>query len=380
MIRVAHLITGLQTGGAERMLARLVCRMDPSRFSNTVISMTGADTVGAELVASGIPTLSLGMRRGTADPLGLMRLIDILQKIRPHILQTWLYHADLMGTIAGRLTATPKVVWNIRCSDMDMHNYSRLSRRIPGLLAKLSRFPATVVVNSACGQATHQKYGYQPRSWSLIPNGFDTERFRPDPDARAWLRQHLGMTGDELIIALPARFDPMKDHMTFLAAAANLAAKDDRIRFLLIGRGLSDNNPQISRRVAACGLGDRVRLLGERSDMPRMLAGADIVTLSSAFGEGFPNILGEAMACGTPCVSTDVGDAAAIIADTGITVPSRDPTALSLGWQRLIDTGAETRAALGRQGRERILSRYALPVIIDQYAELYTTLAAPQAR
>jgi glycosyltransferase involved in cell wall biosynthesis len=374
MIKITHLITGLQTGGAERMLARLATHMDRDRFSNTVISMTATDVVGASLREGGVSTLSLNMRRGIADPIGLARLLALLRRDPPTILQTWLYHADLMGTIAGQLTHVPHIVWNIRCSDMNRHSYRWLSRHLPGVLAHLSDRPERIIVNSQSGQAVHEQYGYHPKSWELIPNGFDVERFRPDPEAHGRLCQELGLDADSVLIGLPARLDPMKDHMTFLAAAADLAAKESKVHFLLIGRGLTPEHPHIVSRVVACDLSSRMHLLGERADMDRLLPGLDVVTLCSAFGEGFPNVLGEGMACGVPCVSTDVGDAAAVVGDTGLIVSSRDPTALAVAWRAMIAMGPEKRAELGAAARRRIVENFSLSVIVRRYEELYAAL------
>ncbi|MGQ9368591.1 glycosyltransferase [Azospirillum sp. ST 5-10] len=379
MITVAHLITGLQTGGAETMLAKLVRTMDRRRFRNVVIAMTGGGSVASELANSGVPILSLQMRRGAADPRGLARLVHLLRDERPHLLQTWLYHADLMGTVAGRLAGVPRIVWNLRCSDMNRPNYRWLSRNLPLLLARLSGMPDAVVVNSSAGRTVHEGYGYRPRLWQLIPNGFDTDRFRPNPEAGAWLRQSLGLPPEAVLIGLPARLDPMKDHPGFFAAAAALAAREPSARFVLIGAGLEARNAAVARMVGACGLADRVALLGERRDIDRILPGLDVVTLSSAFGEGFPNVLGEAMACGVPCVATDVGDAAAIVGDAGLVVEPRDPVALAVAWQRVLRLGPEARAALGAAGRTRVLRHFSLPVIAARYESFYGDLAGPAA-
>lgn len=380
MIPIIHLITGLETGGAERMLARLVAGIDRDRFHNTVVSMTNAGSIGADLAKAGVPTVSLGMSRGVANPMRLMRLVTLLRRHRPAILQTWLYHADLMGITAGRLAKVPNIVWNIRCSDMNMQDYRWMSRPLPRLLAKLSEFPATVVVNSETGRRVHENYGYRPRSWQMIPNGFDVTQFRPDPEMRRRTRAELGVPDDVVLIGLPARLDPMKDHLTFFAAATDLLGKDPNVRFVLIGRGLTDTNPWVTSRVAACGLSNHIHLLGERRDIETLYPALDIVTLSSAFGEGFPNVLGEAMACGVPCASTDAGDAVQIVGDTGVVFEARDPTAMVVAWRKLIQMGPEQRQELGRRAREHIVRDYSLPVIVRRYERLYEEIAGRSAR
>ncbi|HYG84893.1 MAG TPA: glycosyltransferase [Azospirillum sp.] len=280
-----------------------------------------------------------------------------------------------MGITAGHIAKVPHILWNVRCSDMNMQEYRWMSRPLPWLLAKLSPMPDAVVINSETGRRVHEYYGYEPRSWEMIPNGFDLTRFRPDAAARQRMRAELGVPDVVVLIGLPARFDPMKDHLTFLAAATNLVEKEPNVGFVLIGRGLTDDNQWLRSRIAACGLGKHVHLLGERKGIDRLLPGLDIVTLSSAFGEGFPNVLGEAMACGVPCISTDVGDAAHIIGDTGLVVAVRDPTAMAVAWRTLILAGAERRRELGRRARERIAENFSLPLIIGRYEALYEEVA-----
>ncbi|WP_156927061.1 glycosyltransferase [Azospirillum halopraeferens] len=377
MITIAHLITGLQTGGAETMLAKLVRAMDGRRFRNVVISMTDGGSIASELAGRGVQLRSLEMKRGVADPRGLARLVRLLRTERPDVLQTWLYHADLMGTIAGRIAGVPRIAWNLRCSDMNRPNYRWMSRNLPLLLARLSGLPDAVIVNSVAGRAVHESYGYRPRRWQLIPNGFDTERFRPRLQERAALRAELGLPRDAILIGLPARLDPMKDHCGFLAAAATLALREPSVHFVLMGAGLEAGNPAVMRMVGACGLADRVTLLGERRDMDRVLPALDVATLSSAFGEGFPNVLGEAMACGVPCVSTDVGDAAMIVGGTGVIVEPRDPVALAMGWRHMLRLGPEGRIALGADARARVLASFSLPVIAASYEAFYGDLAQP---
>jgi glycosyltransferase involved in cell wall biosynthesis len=207
----------------------------------------------------------------------------------------------------------------------------------------------------------------------LIPNGFDAESFRPDYSARLAVRRELGLTEDALIIGLVARWDPLKDHATFVDAASFLAREYDNIYFVLIGRGIEWDTLGLAALVRAAGLQDRMILLGERDDMPRLNAAFD-VACSSSLTEGFPNTIGEAMACGVPCVVTDVGDAAAIVGNTGLAVPAGDAVAFAKACKELIALGPKARREFGRKGRERIINKYALPTIVKQYEDLYTNL------
>jgi glycosyltransferase involved in cell wall biosynthesis len=369
MPTIVHLITGLDIGGAERMLTRLAIRTDRDRFTTAVVSMTDTGKMGPILVDAGIAVEALGMRRGLADPSGLARLLKILRRERPRVLQTWLYHADLLGLAARWLGHAPGLVWNIRCSESIGSNAVRLA------LSRFSRTPDAVVVNSLAGQRFHQTLGYRARRWEHIPNGIDTSELRPDAAARRRLRAALGIAEDMVAIGLPARYHPMKDHMTFLAAAAELARRRSEVRFLLVGAGIEPGNRELAAAIAAHGLTLRVRLLGERRDMAAVYPAFDIAGLSSAFGEGWPNVIGEAMSCGLPCAATDSGDTAEIVGRTGLVVPPRNAPALAAAWERLAALGPDGRRALGASARERIVRHYDLAAIIGRYEALYDEIS-----
>lgn len=368
MITVLHLITGLEIGGAERMLAQLVTRTDRERFRPVVVSLTGPGRIGPLIEAEGVAVRSLDLRRGVPDPRGISRLLRLIRVYRPDVLQTWLYHADLLGFIARQLGPPARLVWNLRCTDMAG------SALLTRLLGACSEVPDAVIANSKAGQRYHQGRGYRPRRWVVIPNGFDTSRLRPDPEARRRGRVELGIPDDAVAVLLPARYHAMKDHANFLAAAAILAARYPEAVFALAGAGTEPTSSAPIDAVAAHRLGGRVLLLGERQDLASLYTAFDIVTLPSAYGEGFPNVIGEAMACGVPCVATDVGDVAEIIGDIGVVVPPRDADALAAGWERLIALGAPGRAALGVRARARIIEHYDLAAVVGRFEALYEEL------
>jgi glycosyltransferase involved in cell wall biosynthesis len=242
-------------------------------------------------------------------------------------------------------------------------------------LSRFSSMPDAVVVNSLAGQRFHQSLGYRPRRWEYIPNGLDTGELRPDEAARRRLRAELGIDEKMVTIGLPARYHPMKDHANFLAAAAELARRRADVLFLLVGTGIEPSNRKLVDAIGAHGLTQRVRLLGERGDMGSVYPAFDIATLSSAFGEGWPNVIGEAMSCGVPCVATDSGDTAEIVGSTGLIVPSREPAALAAAWDRLIALGLDERRALGAEARARIVRDYDLATIIGRYEALYDEMS-----
>ena len=371
MIRIVHVISALRTGGAEMMLAKLVNGLDRQRFSNVVISLADAGPLKPQIEGLGVPVYSLGMKRGPEDIFALNRLVRLLSELKPTIVQSWLYHADGLSTVAAKLARLPVLIWNVRCSDMDLTKYRSLTRCVRWLLACCSGIPDAVIVNSVVGKRQHEQLGYRPKRWEIIPNGFDIERFRPNHETRVACRKSWGVNGDTAVIGLIARVDPMKDHETFFAAAEQTVRARSNVHFVLAG----ENTQTLREVVLKKGLMDVVHLLGYRNDMEALLPGIDICCLSSAFGEGFPNVIGEAMACGVPCVSTDVGDVRGIVEETGSIVPIRDADALAKALIDLIDRGPEERERLGRAARQKIETSYSLPTIVEKYAALYVHLA-----
>ncbi len=369
MITLMHLITGLETGGAERMVLNLAARADRSRFRPVVVSLTGTGAMGPLIEAAGVPVRALGMRRGVPDPRGIIRLALILREFRPAVLQTWLYHADLLGLIMRRLGLVPHLLWGLQCSE------SIDTSIVRAVLARCSGIPDAVVTVSEVGRLVHEAAGYRPRRWVHIPNAVDTSVLRPDAEARMRGRASLGIAEDAVAVLLPARYHPMKDHANFLAAAALAAEACPNARFVLAGPGTEPGNPVLDRAIAELGLGGRVLRLGERRDLERLYPAFDLVTLSSAFGEGLPLVLAEAMASGIACVATDSGDSAAIIGDTGRVVPPRDPVALAAAWVDMLALSPESRHALGARARARIQQDYDLAGIVARYECLYEDIA-----
>jgi glycosyltransferase involved in cell wall biosynthesis len=222
--------------------------------------------------------------------------------------------------------------------------------------------------------------GYRPKSWANAPNGVDLACFRVRRSEQAALRAQLGLPANALVIGLVARFHPMKDAETFLRAAGIFAKSRPDAQFILCGSGFDASNGVLAALIAELELGGRVILLGRRPDTEDIYPALDILTLCSIYGEGFPNVLCEAMACGVPCVVTDVGDSGAIVGDTGVVVPMRDALALSDGWQNVVSRGMQ---ALGDRARARVESNYSLGLMCSRYAALYESIAAsgrvPQA-
>ncbi len=388
-IGIVHLITTLEVGGAEKMLMKLLSFMESGKFVNQVVSLRDIGPVGREIINMGIPVFALNMHRGRYTVCGVVNLINYLHSKRPTILQTWLYHADFVGLITGKLAGIKNICWNIRCSYMDIDKYSIISRWIIRICSLLSRFPNVVLTNSYEAKKYHIKLGYKVKRWKVIPNGFDLDKFKPDESAKPRLISELGLEKhileselneeeikegerDVILIGFVARHDPMKDHSTFIRAGCILLNERIDVHFIFVGKGIDVGKKSIRIQIP-----ERFRnyfhLLGERDDVESITAGLDIGS-SVSRGEGFSNTIGEAMACGVPCVVTDVGDSARIVGDTGRVVPPKNPEALANAWKGLIDMGQEGRRSLGFSARKRIKEHFEISKVVKQYEELYTSL------
>jgi glycosyltransferase involved in cell wall biosynthesis len=337
-----------------------------------VVSLTGDAPLGDKIRALGVPVTGLGMKAGLPDPRLVTRVREQILRFRPDLVQTWMYHADLVGAIAAKLSGNPVVVWNIRHTLVHTSDVKRSTLFVARANAFLSRsIPACIICCADAALESHAAFGYAREKMIVIPNGFDLEAFRPDPVARGEVRAMLGVDDCIPLIGMCGRFDLQKDHHNFLAAAGVLRALLPDAQFVLWGKGVDRENPLLSTWIAEEGLAQAVHLLGFRTDSPRLNAALDVATLSAAYGEAFPNVVGEAMACAVPCVVTDVGDAATIVGETGRVVPAGNPEALAAAWADLISLPAAERGALGTEARERIERFFSLEKMGAAYAQLY---------
>jgi glycosyltransferase involved in cell wall biosynthesis len=372
-MKILHVITGLEGGGAERQLVNLLRNSAGNQVQHEVVSLLDGGVYERDVRATGTELHTLDMARSRFSPLALFRLASLIHRSRPDIVQTWLYHADLIGLLAARLAGSAPVVWTLRSSQLELNHYSRLTGLTIKALSHLSRWPAAILSNSTAGMNAHIAFGYRPRWTRVIPNGIDTNMFRPSEAVRKEVRAELGVDADTPLIGCIARCDPMKDHLNVFSAFARVAAD---ARLLLAGKGTEPDNHKLTAKIRIGGLGpERVIRLGDRRDTHRIIAALDILVLGSAFGEGFPNAVGEAMACGVPCVATDVGDNAAIVGGCGRIVPPRNPQALAEATSQLLALSSDERRALGLRARERIQKDYSLSAMVRRYSDVYALLA-----
>jgi glycosyltransferase involved in cell wall biosynthesis len=379
MIKVTHIITDLAPGGSETMLYRILSRMDGARFKNEVISLTSLGSIAEKIRAVGVPVRALGMRSGIPNPFPVVRLVQWIRKSKPQIVQTWMYHADLIGGLAARLAGQGRLVWNIRQANLNPHWNKPLTIWTVKACARMSSWlPGCIVSCSQAGLILHTELGYAANNMEVIPNGFNLEEFRPDPGARLSFRRELGITEDALVIGMAAHFRPPKDHHNFIQAAARLHAMIPEVHFMLCGLGVTRDNTDLAKWIAEAGIQGHCHLLGDRRDMPRLLSAIDIAT-SPSLSEAFPQAVGEAMACGTPCVVTDVGDSALIVGETGRVVPPRNPDKLAAAWRELIEAGPGVRRHLGMAAKCRIQQHFALPVVVERYQAIYAQLVGSES-
>jgi glycosyltransferase involved in cell wall biosynthesis len=367
---VLHVITGLNDGGAEAALFRL-CTHD-KKLRHHVVSLMGAGKYGPLLQQAGIDVSCLNMPRGRVSFAGLQQLWRLVQTTRPAVVQTWMYHGDLVGGIAARLAGVSNVSWGIHNTVLVRGESTATTIMVAKLCAMLSRLvPRRIVCCAERARAVHVDLGYDRGRMRVIPNGYDLSVFQPDQRAGAKLRTDLGLRPDGPLVGFVARYDSQKDHATLFRSLALLKARDQQPTCLLVGAGMTPDNQALTSMLDAHGLTDRVHLLGRRDDIPAVMSALDLHIMSSS-AEAFPNVLAEAMACGTPCVSTDVGDAATIVGDTGWIVPIRQPEALASAiLEALALRHTEQWQDRRLAARARIIDNFAIARMVGRYHEAW---------
>ena len=370
-MKIVHIITGLSTGGAEMMLYKLLSRMKTDEFDSEVISLTDAGPVADKIKMLGVPVHALGMKRGKPHPVAMIKLSSLLRRKKPDLVQTWLYHSDLIGGLAAKLAGNNKIYWSIRQSNIDVDSNKRTTIWIAKACAKLSSWlPDKIIVCSHAALESHQALGYCKEKMFVIPNGFDLDEFRPDPVARKSVRKELKLDENALLVGLVARFDPQKDHRNFIEAAQLVREKIPAAHFMLCGEGIDNENKQLMQWIEKGKMEGCFHLLGIRKDVARLIVAMD-VAVSSSLGEGFPNVVGEAMACSVPCVVTDVGDSALIVADTGRVVPAKDPDALATAIIGVLQAPPAFREEMGALARQRVKMNYSLDSVVRKYEAVF---------
>lgn len=371
--RVLHVITGLSTGGAERALYNVLAGGLAARYESAVVSLRDTGTFGVLIQSLGVPVHALHMRRGAPTPGVIGRLWRLVRELRPDVIQGWMYHGNLVASVTARMMpGRPAVVWNIRQSLYSLVAEKPMTRQVIRADRLISGGADAIIYNSHLSRTQHESFGFRGSQSTVIPNGFDLERLQPDPGTGALVRKELGLPADAVVIGHVARFHPMKDHPSFLRAAVRVVRENPLARFLLVGREVFPSHPALAGIVPPELMAQFV-FIGERSDVHRLMHAIDVFCLSS-LSEAFPNVLGEAMASGVPCVTTDVGDCADIVGDTGIVVAASDSEALAEALQTMIRKSSQERQLLGQAARERVKRHYGLGFVVGRYTDIYQQL------
>lgn len=366
VMRVLHIISNLMSGGAESMLTKLVEALPAPGHEHIVVSFIDGGLFAERLAHQGVEVIGLGQRRSIGAALKLGRLRSVVRDRSPSVIQGWMYHGNLAASVAS---AGRPVFWNVR-QRLERLSDNKLSTRAVIFGSLLYRRSVTAVIyNSAKAAEDHEARGYPREKRVLIPNGFDTSTFAPDPSAREWLRAELGVGPGTRLIGRVARHDAIKDTPTLLDACAAMQTRAAHL--VLVGRGMEPGNADLMCLVAKRALQDHVHLLGERADVARLNAGFDVAVLSSSHGEGFPNVICEAMAVATPVVATDAGECRSIIGDDTRVVPTRDHRKLAAALDRVLFLSPDARNRLGLRDRDHVSTTYSLVKIAARYADVW---------
>ena len=372
-IRVVHVIIDLDRGGAEFVLLRLLERLSHDRFASEVISLTTVGEVGEEIQQTGIPVRALGWRGAWSSFVVATRLFTALRRSRPDVVQTWMYHGDLIGGLAAWLARSPAIAWGIHAGPLPPAPSLRvrLGLRAASLLSRW--VPERIVCCSYESMSVHSRLGYSKEKMTLILNGF--EAGEGPTDSRDLLLKELDLPSDVFVVGRVARLHPQKDHKTLLEAFALVHRREPRAHLVVAGAGMVPENQELTRDLARLGLNDVVHLLGVRDDTDHLNAAFDLAVSSSAFLEALPLVLGEAMAVATPVVTTDVGDSARLVGDSRYVVPPKDPAALAEAICSVIGLSEEARVELGRVQQQRVAREFGIDRMTEQYADLYEELS-----
>lgn len=368
-MKICHVITGLNTGGAETALCRLLESLRPPGFEHSVVAL-GPEAALSTRVGKVAKLRHLGMRSGRVTPAEVLRLRGLIKRCQPDVIHGWMDHANLVAVVATWGLSIP-IIWGVRRSLYEIEREKHMTRLVIRAGACLSRRPIRILYNSTVSKEQYTAFGYSAARASVIPNGIDVERFKPDHAARMRVRSELGIASATLVIGLIARVHPMKDHSNFLHAAAHFVVNNSRVVFVLVGDGADTDNHELGGQIDQLHLREYVKLCGHRVDIAAVNNALDIACSSSFWGEAFSNTIAEAMACGKPCVATDLSDIREIIGETGMVVPPRDPVALSSAWAKLAALGHQGLCALGESARARVVERYTLTTFARSYADVY---------
>lgn len=367
-----HIITGLNNGGAEGVLFRL-CKHD-KKNEHIVISMMDMGKYGSMLLESGIEVVCLNLSPGSVTLAGIRKLYKIIKQNKPDVVQTWMYHADLIGGVIAKFAGVKNIFWNIRHSVLVKGKSKRSTILIAKFCSWISPFiPKQIICCANKALEVHAKKGYQRKKMVVIGNGYELDKFTPNSQLALDTRNALMLNENVVLLGMVGRYDPLKDHTNLLAALSQLKHQFD-FKCLLVGKDLSATNNELISEIEKQGLQSHIVLLEQRNDIPAIMNALDLHILSSS-SEAFPNVIAEAMACGTPCVSTDVGDAALIVGEAGWVVPAQDSRQLASAITQALTLKQDSLQwlELQNQARNRILEHFNIETMINKYHDVWNS-------
>lgn len=372
---VLHIITGLGDGGAEGVLARL-CSHENS-FKHVVISFMDGGKYGSILNESGVEVYCLNMKQGVVSIKPLFRLFKLIKKVNPDLVQTWMYHADLIGGVLARLAGVRHVFWGVRNSTLVPSVSKRSTIFISKLCAKLSHFiPSKIICCAYDALSVHKNIGYNNDKLVVIQNGYDLKKFKLDREARLRVREELKIRKGEFLIGTVGRYDPQKDHLNLLKSLKILLKKNINFKCILVGKGLTSSNTVLLEDINRLKLNNNIILGGIRSDIPAIMNALDLHILPSAYGEGFPNVVAEAMACGTPCIATDVGDAREIVLNNDFLVEVKNAHELASKIEKYYSIYKEDNnkiSVLQYEAIEKVVTNYSISKMVKSFEDVWNT-------
>lgn len=374
---VLHIITSLSTGGAQLMLYHLLNKSNRDKITPVVVSLMDRGNLCGRIEELDIPIYTLDMNLGMLNLGAISKLKNVVNQVKPDIIQGWMYHGNLAAQVAKFLTQNrSSTIWGIHHSINMLSSEKITTQLIIKLSSFLSRFVDKIAFVSKNSQRQHHSLGYTSKNSCTIPNGFNTCLFKPSDNLKLKLRKDLGLPPNSILIGSIARYHPMKDHANFVRSAAILTKDFPDVHFVMVGTDINKENHQLYQLIQDLGLEQHIHLMGEREDIPDIIPGLDILASSSAYGEAFPLILGEAMSSGVPCAVTDVGDSAWIVGNTGKIVEPGSSKKLANAWKELIVLGPEDRKKLGIMARKRIIEHFSLDSVVAKYEDLYEKVLA----
>ena len=369
--RIAHLITDLKNGGAQTMLYKMLSGLNKTQYHSTVLSLTTTDPIGDKIQALGVSVIELGMRPNSLNPLPIIRLIRLFKALRINLIHTWMYHADLIGALAGFACHKTPVIWGIHHGELSPETTKRGTILLANLNARLSsRLPREIVYVSDHARDIHHSIGYCNKRDQVIFNGVDLTDFYPNIESRYHIRSELGLASKTPLIGMIARFHPLKDYQTFIKAAGLIHQIKPDVHFLLCGDDVNADNRTMMEWIQAADITQVVHTLGHRKDVAHIIQSLDIATSTSRC-ESFSLVMAEAMACGVPCVTTDIPGPVSVVGPLGWIVPVGNPKALCNVWIKILHLTSEQRHEYAHAAQERVKTCFSIETMIRGYELLY---------